>query len=103
MKPAHIDLHIETLLLRDLPYGQRYHIAAAIEQELTRLFTEHGLPPPLARGGNIPQITIDALPVAHNVRPSTIGVQIAQKMYRSLSENGHAASAESSKIARRKE
>ncbi|SRR5579884_559377 len=103
MKPAHIDLHIETLFLRNLPYGQRYHIAAAIEQELTRLFTEYGLPPTLAHGGNIPQITLDALSVEHNTRPSTIGIQIAQKMYRSLSENEQAASTESSKGPHRKE
>jgi hypothetical protein len=94
MKPAQIDLHIETLLLRNLPYGQRHHIAAAIEQELTRLFTAYGLPPTLARGGNIPQITIDALPIARNARPSAIGTRIAQRMYQSLSENGHAVSSE---------
>jgi hypothetical protein len=98
MKPAQINLHIETLLLRNLPYGQRHHIAVAIEQELTRLFTEYGLPPALAGGGNIPQITIDALPVEHNVRPSAIGTQIAQKMYISLSGNEHTASTENSKV-----
>lgn len=103
MKPAHIDLHIETLLLRNLPYGQRYRIAAAIEKELMRLFAVDGLPPTLAHGGNIPQITIDSLPVTGNARPSAIGTQIAQRMYRSLSEDGRAASSENSKILRQKE
>ena len=37
MNQAKIDLHIEELLLRDVPYALRHHIAAAVEQELSRL------------------------------------------------------------------
>jgi hypothetical protein len=89
MKAAQINLDIEELVLRNLPYAQRYRIAAAIEEELTRLFSEHGLPPELVHGGNtdinVPQIIIDALSVTEGMVPSMIGARIAQSMHRTLS------------------
>jgi hypothetical protein len=84
MKQTPLDLHIEELILRNLPYEQRYRIAEAFEQELTRLLTEHGLPPTLAAGGNIPHINLDHISVAAQAKPTAIGIQIAQQVYRVL-------------------
>jgi hypothetical protein len=84
MKPTPLDLHIEELILRNLPYEQRYRIAEAFEQELTRLLTEHGLPPTLASGGNIPHINLDHVSVAAQAKPAAIGIQIAQQVYHTL-------------------
>ena len=84
MKPTNIDLHIETLLLRDLPYAQRYHIADAVEQELLRLLTEHGPPASLAQGGNIPHISIDSRSLPVNAQATTLGLHIAQQIYHQL-------------------
>lgn len=79
-----IDLHIDELILRDVPYAQRRRIAAAIEQELTRLLTERGAPPSLARGGFVPYLKLDDIQVAAGAKPAMIGNQIAQHIYGNL-------------------
>jgi hypothetical protein len=81
MKPMMIDLHIEELILRDLPYAQRYRIAAAVEQELQRLLTERGVPEKLAHGGSIPRLRVGPLSVAEDAKPGVIGARIAEEMY----------------------
>ncbi|HVB59569.1 MAG TPA: hypothetical protein VNE61_00120 [Ktedonobacteraceae bacterium] len=82
-RPA-IDLHIDELILRDVPYAQRQRIAAAIEQELTRLLTERGVPPSLARGGFVPRIKLDDIQTAAGAKPAAIGNHIAQNIYSNL-------------------
>lgn len=84
MKQSTIDFQIEELLLRDVPYSQRASIAAAVEEELTRLVTEHGLPPELAAGGIIPHIGLDYIPITAQTKPAIIGTQIAQQVYQAL-------------------
>jgi glycosyltransferase involved in cell wall biosynthesis len=84
MKRPTIDLHIHELILRNVPYAQRHHIAAAVEQELTRLLTEQGVPPTLANGGTIPEITIDNISVVPDAKPDAIGNAIAQNIYGNL-------------------
>lgn len=79
-----IDLHIDELILRDVPYTQRRRIAAAIEQELTRLLTKRGAPPSLARGGFVPYLKLDDIQVAAGAKPAAIGDQIAQHIYGNL-------------------
>jgi hypothetical protein len=87
MRQARIDLHIGELILRDLPYAQRHHIAAAAEQELARLLSEQGLPPSLAQGGHIPHIDIGSIQLTADSRADTIGEQIAQSVYGKLAAN----------------
>ncbi|HEY4386520.1 MAG TPA: hypothetical protein VGN34_18850 [Ktedonobacteraceae bacterium] len=82
-----IDLHIEELILRNLPYEQRHRIAAAVEQELLRLLTERGLPPTLAQGGTIPLLRIDPLTIAADAKPGAIGTHIAENMYSLLASS----------------
>jgi hypothetical protein len=84
MKQPTIDLHIRELLLRNLPYGQRYQIAGAVEQALIRLLNERGLPPALARGGTIPHLGIDHLQITAGAQADVVGNQIAQAIYSSL-------------------
>lgn len=87
MKQTKIDLRIEELILRDMPYAQRHSIAAAAEQELARLLTEQGLPPSLAQGGHIPQVDIGTIQLTADSRADAIGAQIAQSVYDNLSAN----------------
>lgn len=81
MTPTNLELHLEELILHDFPHSQRYHIAAAIEQELTRLFTEQGVPPSLTRGGQVAQIDGGTFNVPSNAAPNAIGAQVAQAIY----------------------
>ncbi len=83
MKP-NIELHIDELVLRGLPYAQRRRIVAAIEVELTRLLGEQGLPETWAQGGTLPQIKIDTMHMADGAKPQAIGAQIARQVYGNL-------------------
>jgi len=81
---ANVELHIGELVLRGLPYGQRYRVAAAVEAELKRLLDEGGLPPSLAAGSTLPQVQVDDLRVEAGAKPGAVGTQIAGSIYRSL-------------------
>ncbi len=86
MKP-NIELHIDELILRGVPYAQRRRIVAAIEQELTRLLGTQGLPEALVQSGTIPYIRLDDVQVEENAKPSVVGSQIARQVYGSLTAN----------------
>jgi hypothetical protein len=85
---ANIELHIGELVLRGLPYGQRYRVAAAVEAELKRLLDEGGLPPSLAVGGTVPEVRVDDLRPEAGAKPGLVGEQIAGSIYSSLVGNG---------------
>jgi hypothetical protein len=89
---ANVELHIGELVLRGLPYGQRYSVAAAVEVELKRLLDEGGLPPSLAAGGTVPQVRVDDLRLETGARPSAVGTRIAASIYSNLAgaEGGQA-------------
>ncbi len=80
MKP-NIELRIDELILRGVPYAQRRRIVAAIELELTRLIGEQGLPEAMTHGGALPQIELDELRGSDGMKPQVIGAQIARKIY----------------------
>jgi len=87
MNQAKIDLYIEELILRDVPYALRHRIVAAVEHELARLLSEQDLPLSMAQGAHIPQIDIGTIQLALNAKPDAIGAQIAQSVYQNLSTN----------------
>jgi hypothetical protein len=79
-----VTLHIERLVLEGLPVGSHDGplVQAAIEAELARLIGEGG--GGLAKIGSAPLkkgLAIDAV----SSRPDTLGVQIAQSIYGSIS------------------
>jgi hypothetical protein len=83
-----VELHIGELVLRGLPYGQRYRVAAAVEAELTRLLEEGGLPPSLAGGGTVPQVRVDDVRLAAGAKPDAVGQEIAGSIFDSLGGGG---------------
>lgn len=88
MKRSAIDLHIDELILRNVPYAQRHLVAATVERELIRLLTERGLPPSLAQGGNIPHMSIDHVTLSADANIDALGEQIAQCIYENFSSAG---------------
>lgn len=76
-----IELHIEKLVLHGLSPSDRHIIGRAVEFELTRLFTERGLPSSLSKGGNFAQVDSGTFNVAPNAKAGAIGNQIAQSVY----------------------
>jgi len=87
---ATFELHIDELVLHGFRPADRYAIAAAIERELGRLFTEGGVPPTLLeRGqteGSLTTYRLDAgsFDVPHDATADAIGVQVARRIQRSL-------------------
>jgi hypothetical protein len=77
------ELHIERLVLHDVPGHQRHRIAAAITAELVRLVTEQGLPPHMVGAISIDLPAAD-ITVPVGARPEAIGQQVALALYQSL-------------------
>lgn len=78
-----LKLHIDRIVFDgfSLPHSQRPIVQAAIEAELTRLFTADGLPPNVFAGGAIPHLAAAPIQLAPNSNPTQIGQQIAQSVY----------------------
>ncbi len=88
MKPAPLDLHIETLVLEGARLGDPHAIRAAIEAELTRLFTDRGVPASLTASHSIDRVQGGSLavgPQSGAARPEPgIGRQAAAAIYRGI-------------------
>ena len=83
---ASVELNIEQLVLHGFPTRDRYRIARAIQRELTRLFTEQGVPASLTTASSINRLDADDLRMATNARAETVGAQVAQSIYRGMSQ-----------------
>ncbi len=70
-----VELHIDELILEGVPGYQREQIAAAIQQALSVLVAEHGLPPAWQQGINLAALTQQIHPGS---RPEAIGQQVAR-------------------------
>jgi hypothetical protein len=78
-----LELSIEHLILPDLPLVHRERVAAALEQELARLWAEQGPPPGLEAGEPL-ALSPSSVRVAASAQPEAIGAQVAQSIYSSL-------------------
>ena len=78
-----IHLHIERLILDGLPIerAQGPHVQAAVEAELARLLTEHGLGATSGAGGAVPSVRASAIQLTSGSSPAEMGIQIAQSVY----------------------
>ena len=83
-----VELHIEELVLHGFGAGDRYAIAAAVEQELSRLlvaqFGVQGVPRLFAESSETPRVDAGAFNVAAGTNSEAIGGQIAQTVYQGL-------------------
>jgi len=83
--PFALELQIGELVLHGFPMGDRSRISAAVQQELVRLLTEHGIPPAIAHGGTIERLDGGAFKIKAGTPPQVIGAHIAQAIYGGLS------------------
>jgi len=82
MSQANLELTIGRLLLPDLPPSQRARVTAVIEQELTRLWAEQGVPAGVAGDGLALDAATIELPAGTSAQ--AMGVQVAQSIYNRL-------------------
>lgn len=80
-----VRLQIDELWLEGFPHVDRAAIATAVEQELTRLFTQRGAPPGLHYTRELPTLDVGRIELAPEASAAQMGSQIAQAVYRGLS------------------
>lgn len=80
-----IELHIEQLVLHGFRPNDRYRIGKAVELELTRLFTEQGVLPSLAKDGEFARLDGGTFNIALSSKAEVIGSQVAQSVYKNMS------------------
>jgi len=78
-----IELHIEELVLHDFAPGDRYSVADAVEQELTRLLTEQAISPAV-RDAETSLIDAGSFKVAPGSKAAQIGARVGQSIYQGL-------------------
>ncbi len=79
-----VRLHIDSLVLNGFPEGDRYRIAAALEDELARLLAEQGVPPGLTKGISVPFLDAGSIRLSPDAGPRRIGAQIARSLFGGL-------------------
>ena len=85
MRPANVELHIEELVFHGFPPGERHLIGQAVERELARLFAEGGVPPSLARDGEIGHLDGGDFEVRSGFGTEAIGARVARAIHGGLS------------------
>ena len=78
-----IEIVIEELVLHGFPHGDRYRIAGALEQELTRLFAETEDVPRMFKQASYVE-AIDGGQCRIEPEAGRIGLEIAQAVYRGV-------------------
>lgn len=79
-----IELHIERLILHDFDPADRLGIQTAVYRELTRLFSERGVPAGLEKGISASSLNGGEFDVSEGAKSEAIGAQVAQNIYGGL-------------------
>jgi hypothetical protein len=83
-----IRVHIDRLILDGLPvtHHQGPLVQAAVEAELTRLFTENGFAADLQPAGAVPSVRADGIQLTSENSPARLGTQIAGSVYSGIGD-----------------
>ncbi len=81
-----INLHIERLILKDVPLEtvHRPVLQAAVESELGRLLADNGFSTDFLKGGALRTIKSKPVEISDETTPIHLGGQIAQTVYGGL-------------------
>jgi hypothetical protein len=88
LKPRAVELHVGQLVLEGFRPGDRHRIGAAMERELARLMSEHGVPAALGAGGEVPVLRAPAAALPADASPSILGARLARSVYGALGGGG---------------
>ena len=86
-----VELHIEELVLHGFAARDRHQIAAAVQQELSRLMADEGHAHLLKNPLSLGVIDAGSFKVQANARPQAAGTQIAQAVYRTMRREARVA------------
>jgi hypothetical protein len=86
--PIHVQpalrLHVDELVLHGFQSANRFTIGKAVERELARLFATNGVPPSLARLGQIAYLDGRSFEMKPSRQPTALGAQVASAVYQAL-------------------
>lgn len=82
-----LDIHIEELVLHGFEPGDHEGIRAAVENELTRLFTTNGLPSFFRSNTSSHQIDGGEFVMTAGTKPHHLGNSIAGSVYKGIRNN----------------
>lgn len=84
---VNVNIYIERLVLNGLSisYHQQPLLQAAVETELTHLFTTNGMANGLLTGSAVSHISVGDIQLADDSDPTNLGQQIARAVYEGLS------------------
>jgi len=82
-----IEVNIDELVLHGFPAGERYQVAADLQMELTRLFTEKGLPASFNSAVMIERLNAGSFQFNNENKKVSPGSQIASSVYDSFTVN----------------
>lgn len=80
MKPE-VELHIDELILHGFYVHDRSAIAEAVQSEMTRLFTEQGIPSSLTQQRTIPSLRAGSFNFQQQTGAENLGNNIANSVY----------------------
>lgn len=78
---ANVRLHIDRLVLHGFEGVHRGRLHAALETELARLFSEHGVPAHFTQPQRLPRLDAGALRVSGPATPEHLGTSLAQTIF----------------------
>ncbi|HEY2990874.1 MAG TPA: hypothetical protein VGL11_24395 [Candidatus Binatia bacterium] len=81
-----IEIRIEELALNGFQPADRYRIGAALENELTRMLTEQGMPQAIADSIELTRLDAGEFLTTPGEPPSMVGNQVARAVYRGLEQ-----------------
>ena len=84
MKPKAINLHIDRIVLDGVGQLNRAQLALALEKELYRLISSHGLHGSLNQSISIGHVSAKPLLIGNRVKEKQLGHQIAHSVYRGM-------------------
>ncbi len=79
-----VELRIEELVLHGFPPGDHHRVGDALERELSRLFTEKGVPPSLVHSVEIPHVDGGTLELSSGRTSDPVGARVARAVYGGL-------------------
>jgi len=81
-----VELHIEELVLHGFPTAGHEGIGEAVQKELTRLLSEHGLPWSFSTIQEIERLDGGTLQLNSQSKPETIGNELARAIYGGMNQ-----------------
>lgn len=72
-----VNLHIDELILDGFPAAYRDQIAPIVQRELTRIFTERGVPSNLSQGVNLGNLDGGSFNLSPGASVYAVGTQVA--------------------------